>query len=42
MIASSKIAIYDGNFELPEMVVALSYAYVWKFHYVFDQEDLIV
>jgi hypothetical protein len=37
-----KFAIYDGNFELPEMVVALSYAYVWKFHYIFDQEDLIV
>jgi hypothetical protein len=30
------------NFEFPEMVVALSYANVWKFHYVLDQEDLIV
>ncbi len=42
MIASSKFAIYDGNVELTETVIALSYAYVWKFHYIFDQEDLIV
>jgi hypothetical protein len=42
MIASSKFAIYDGNLELPEMVVAFSYAYVWKFHYIFEQKDLIV
>jgi hypothetical protein len=38
----AKFAVYDGNFELPEMIVVLSYAYVWKFQYVFDWEDLIV
>jgi hypothetical protein len=42
MIASSKFAVYDENSELPGMVIALSYAYIWKFPYVLDQEDLIV
>ncbi len=37
-----KFAVYDENFELPGMVVALSYTYIWKFHYVLDREDLIV
>jgi hypothetical protein len=37
-----KFAVYDENFELPRMGVALSYAYVWKFCYVLDWEDLIV
>ncbi len=37
-----KFAVCDENFELPEMVVALSCAYVWKFHYVLNQEGLIV
>jgi hypothetical protein len=37
-----KFAVYDGNFELPGMVIALSYAYVWKFCYVLDRKDLIV
>ncbi len=37
-----KFAVYDENFELPGMVIALSYAYIWKFHYILDREDLIV
>ncbi len=36
-----QFAAYDGNFELLGMVVALSYAYIWKFHHVLDREDLI-
>ncbi len=42
LLLQVKFAVYDGNFELPEMVVVLSYAYVWKFNYILDQEDLIV
>jgi hypothetical protein len=42
MIASSKFAVCDENFELPEMAVALSCAYVWKFHYVLNLKGLIV
>jgi hypothetical protein len=37
-----KFAVFDGNFELPGMVVALSHAYVWIIFYVLDWEDLIV
>jgi hypothetical protein len=37
-----EFAIYGGISGLLEMVTALSFAYIWQFQNIFDQEDLIM